>query len=81
MKITFKGNKKNYNSQQIFENPTVNGSELRQSCAKITFCSSELILSLLYAGSSIQHASEQSASRIHTSFVIFTLHPTPQTKI
>jgi len=41
----------------------------------------ELIFTILYAGSSIPNASEQSASRIHVSFVIFTLHPTPQTKI
>jgi hypothetical protein len=36
---------------------------------------------LLYAGSSIQNASEQFVSCILLSFVTFVVHPTPQTKI
>jgi hypothetical protein len=42
----------------MFENPTVNLNALCNSCAKIACCSSELIFTFLYAGSSIQNASE-----------------------
>jgi hypothetical protein len=63
-----------------FETPTVNLSALCKSCAKIACCSSELIFTFLYAGSSIQNASEQFVSCIHLSFVNFALHPNPQKK-
>jgi hypothetical protein len=43
--------------------------------------SSELNSTFLYAGSSIQNASEQFASCTHLCFVSFALHPTPQTEI
>lgn len=47
--------------------PTVNLSSLRNSCAKIACCSSEFIFAFLYAGSSIQNASEQFLWCIHIS--------------
>ena len=40
---------------------------------------SESIFTFIYAGSSIQNASEQFASGVHISFVNFALHPTPRT--
>ena len=40
----------------MFKNPKVNLSALCNSCAKIACCSSELIITFLYAGSSIQGA-------------------------
>jgi hypothetical protein len=48
-----------YRSQQMFDNPSVNLNSLRNSRAKIVFCLSEVILRFLYAGSSIQKASEK----------------------
>ena len=42
----------------MFENP-VNLNALRNSCAKIACCSSELIFKFLYEGSRIQNASQQ----------------------
>jgi hypothetical protein len=57
----------------MFENSTVNLIALRNSCAKIACCSSELILTFLYAGSSIQNASEQFVSCVHLSVVNFAL--------
>jgi hypothetical protein len=51
------------------------------SCVKIGCCSSELIFTFLYAGSSIQNASQQFVSRIHFYFINFILHPTSKTKI
>ena len=63
-----------------FQNPTVNLNALCNSCAKIAYCSSELICTFLYAGSSIENASEQFVPRVHLSFVNVALHPTPQTK-
>jgi hypothetical protein len=65
----------------MFENLTVNVNALCNSCAKIACCLSELIFTFLYAGSSIQNASEQVVSCIQVSFVHFALHPTPATKI
>ena len=41
------------------ENPTVNLNSLRNSCAKIAFCSSDLIIRFLYAGNSNQKANEK----------------------
>jgi len=49
---------------------------LKLVCAKIAFCSSNLFLTLVYAGGSIQNAGEQILSRIHLSFVNFALRPT-----
>jgi hypothetical protein len=60
------------------KNPTVSLNTLCKSCAKIAFCSYELIFTFLYAGSSTQNANEQFISCIHMSFVDFALHPTPQ---
>lgn len=65
----------------VFKNPTVNFSALCNSCAKIAYCSSELIYTFLYAGSRIQNMSEKFISCIHFPFVNFFLHPTSQTKI
>jgi hypothetical protein len=45
------------------------------------FCSSELILTFLYVGSSMQNASQQFVSCVHHYFVNFDPHPTPQTKM
>jgi hypothetical protein len=58
----------------MFENSTVNLSALRKSYAKIACCSSDLIFTYLYAGSSIQNASQQFVWYIHLSFVNFALH-------
>jgi len=44
----------------MFENPTVNLSALCNSSTKIAWCSSDLIFTFLYAGSSIRNASEWS---------------------
>jgi ketopantoate hydroxymethyltransferase len=58
----------------MFENSTVNLSELCNSCAKIARCSSELNCTFLYVGNSIQNASEQFVSCIHVSLENFALH-------
>jgi hypothetical protein len=55
----------------MFENPTVSFNALCNSCAKIACCSSDLIFTFLYAGSSIQNASELFVSCIHLPFVNF----------
>ena len=60
----------------MFENLTVNLKAFCNPCVKIECCSSDLIYTFLYAGSSIQNASDQ-----FISFVNFALLPTPQTKI
>jgi hypothetical protein len=62
----------------MFENPTVNLNALCNSCAKIACCSSQLIFTFLYEGSSIQNASEQFVSCIQLSFVNFALHATTE---
>jgi len=62
------------------KNSTINLNALRNSYAKIAFCSSELIFTLLYADGSIQNASVKFLSRIQLSFVNSVLHQTPQTK-
>jgi hypothetical protein len=64
----------------MFENPTVNLVALCSWRVKIACCSSELIFTFLYAGSSIQTASEQFVWFVDLYFVSFSLHPTPQTK-
>jgi hypothetical protein len=50
-------------------------------CGRITFCSSELIFTILYVNSGIQNASKQFVSGSYLPFVNFALHPNPQTKI
>jgi len=66
---------------RIVQNPNINPSALCSSCTNIACCSSELIFTFLYAGSSIQNAIVQFLLCIHLYFVNFALHPTPQTKI
>jgi len=61
----------------MFENPTANLSALCNSCAKISRCSSELIFTFIYAGSSIQNASEKFVWCDHLSFC--TLHSSSNT--
>jgi hypothetical protein len=58
-----------------------NLSALCNSCAKIVCCSSELIFTFLYAGSSIRNAFEQFLWCIHLCFVNFVLCPMWQTQI
>jgi len=65
----------------MVENPTVKLRAFCNSSAKIACCSSELMFTILLAGSDIQNAGEQFVSYIHLSFVNFALHPYPQTKI
>ena len=52
----------------MFENPTINLTEICNSCAKIACCSTELKFAFLCVGSSIQNASMQFVSCIHVSF-------------
>jgi len=51
------------------KNPTINLNVLCKLCAKIAPCSSEFVFTFLYAGRSIQNASEQFISHIHFSFL------------
>ena len=46
----------------MFQNPTANLNALCQSCAKIACCSSQLIVTSLYAASNIQTASSSSSA-------------------
>jgi len=55
----------------LFENPAVNLSAFRNWCVKIACCSSQLIFTFLYAGSSIQTASERLVWCVHLYFVNF----------
>jgi hypothetical protein len=64
----------------MFEKPDVKLKALRISCAKIACCSSKLIFSYLYAGSSIQNASEQFVSCVQLYFVNSPLRPNPTNK-
>jgi len=50
-------------------------------CVKIACCSSQLIFTFLYAGSSTHKASGKFVSCSHLYFVNFDFHATPQTKI
>jgi hypothetical protein len=59
-------------------NPIVNLHALCNSFVNIASCSSELIFTLHYAGSSIQNAIEQFISCIYLSFEIIALHSNPQ---
>jgi hypothetical protein len=53
----------------MFGSPTVNLNALCNWRAKIACCSSGLVYRFLFAGGSIQNASEQFASFIHLSIV------------
>ena len=53
------------------QNPTVNLSALRNSCANTTCCSSQLIFTFLYAASNIQNGSQQFVCCIRLYFVYF----------
>ena len=64
----------------MFENPTVNLNSLRNSCAKIVFCLSELIFRFLYAGSSIQKASKKYLAFIPPFFCKLRLSSNPTNK-
>ena len=46
----------------MFQNPTVNLNALCNSCAKIAWCSSQLIFTFLYAASNIHNASSNSSA-------------------
>ena len=46
----------------MFQNPTANLNALCQSCAKIACCSSQLIVTSLYAASNIQTPSSSSSA-------------------
>ena len=72
-----------YSSQKKYSKiPTANLNALRNSCVKIVCCSSQLIFTSLYAGSSIKNASEQFfwCAPPPLSFLIFALPATPQKK-
>ena len=55
----------------MFENFTVNISELCNSCEDMACCSSECVLTFLYAGDNIQYVNKQFVSCIHF-FLIYT---------
>ena len=55
---------------KMFENSTVNINALRNSCEDMVCCSSECVLTFLYAGDNIQYVNEQSVSCIH--FFLYT---------
>jgi len=55
----------------VLQNPAVNIIAIRNSCAKITFCSSGYIFMFPFAGSNISDASEHFVSRIQLSFAHF----------
>jgi hypothetical protein len=63
--------------QHIFENSTVNISELCNSCEDMACCSSEFILTFLYADNNIHYVIGQFVSCVHFPSVRFILHPTP----
>jgi hypothetical protein len=65
----------------MFENPTADLNALYNSCENIKSFLAGLIFVSLYAGSSIQNASEHFVGFIPLSFVNFALHPNSQTKI
>jgi len=62
------------------KNPRVKFSAFFNPCVKVACCPPELIFEILRACSGVKNASEQFVSCIHSSFVSFALHPTPQTK-
>jgi len=64
-----------YPVQYIFENSSVNINALFSSCEDMAFCSSECILTFLYAGDNNHYKIEQFVSCIHFCSVHFTIHP------
>ena len=54
----------------MFENSTVNINALCNSCEDMACCSSECVLTFLYAGDNIQYVNEQFISCIH--FFLYT---------
>ena len=66
-----------YLVQYIFKNSTVEISALCSWCEDMVCCSSECILTFLYAGDNIHYEIEQFISCIHFRSGHFTLHPTP----
>jgi len=66
-----------YLVQYIFENSTINFNILCNSCEDMACCSSECILTFLYAGDTIHYEIGQFVSCVHFCSVHFTLHPTP----
>jgi len=57
----------------MFEKSTVNINALCNSCEDMACCSSECVLTFLYAGDNIQNVNEQFVSCIHFFSVHFTL--------
>jgi len=54
----------------MFENSTVSMNALCNSCEDMAFCSSECVLTFLYAGYNNQYVKEQFVSCIH--FFLYT---------
>ena len=54
----------------MFENSTVNINALCNSCEDMACCSSESVLTFLYAGDNIQYVNEQFVWCIH--FILYT---------
>ena len=54
----------------MFENSTVNINALCNSCEDMAYCSSECVLTFLYAGDNIQYVKEQFVSCVH--FFLYT---------
>ena len=63
----------------MFEIFTVNINTLCNSCEDMACCSSECVLTFLYAGDNIQYVNEQFVC-VSIFFVHFTLHQSPQKK-
>jgi len=63
--------------QYIFENSTINIHALCKSCEDMACCSSECILTFLYAGDNVHYEIGQFVSCIHFCSVHFTLYPSP----
>ena len=70
-----------YSSQLTIQNPTVNLSALCSSCTQIACCSSQLMITCLYAASSNQNASKQFVWCVHLPSANFALHSNRQTEI
>jgi len=57
----------------MFENSTVNINALCNSCEDTACCTSECVLTFLYAGDNIQYVNEQFFSSIHFFFLYTSL--------
>ena len=66
-----------YPVQYTFENSNININAPCNSCVDMACCSSECILTFLYAGDNVHYEIEQFVSCIHLCSVHSTLHPTP----